>query len=188
MVTSLKDYVKCYDDVLSKDVCESIIESFSLSNSTYLDREQRPSFHELNVSSLYQSKDPLWTSHQETVMAAFDTVVDKYILELGVGPDFPASYAYEEFRMKMYENNGHDQFKDHVDIQDYKSAKRFLVLFLYLNDVEVGGHTKFPKLNHSIEPKCGRILVFPCTWQYRHSGASPVSSKKYIIGSYLHYL
>ena len=43
------------------------------------------------------------------------------------------------------------------------------------------------KLDVAIKPKCGRILLFPANWQYRHSGLPPVSSQKYIVGSYLHY-
>ena len=106
---------------------------------------------------------------------------------MDVGPDFPAQYGFEQFRMKMYDNNGKDQFKDHVDVGDHASAKRFLVMFLYLNDVKEGGETNFPNLNVAIKPKCGRILLFPANWQYRHSGLPPVSSQKYIVGSYLHY-
>ena len=84
-------------------------------------------------------------------------------------------------------NNNYDQFKDHVDVQDYASARRFLVGFLYLNDVEEGGETSFPKLNFDISAKCGTILLFPPTWQYRHAGKPPVSNNKYIVGTYLHY-
>ena len=103
-------------------------------------------------------------------------------------PDFPAKYSFEEFRIKQYDNNGNDQFRDHVDVGDYNSARRFLVIFLYLNDVNVGGQTNFPKLDYAVSPKCGRILIFPSTWQYRHSGLPPEDDKKYIVGTYLHYL
>lgn len=188
MATELKDYIKIYDDVLDQSVCETFIKSFSLSNGEYVDREQRPSFTHLNISQKSEQKDSLWTEPQKIILKTFDSVVDKYISELNVAYDFPANYAYEEFRMKMYQNNGKDQYKDHVDVQDHESARRFLVMFLYLNDVKVGGETKFPVLDYAVTPKCGRILMFPATWQYRHAGLSPVSSKKYIVGSYLHYL
>ena len=81
-----------------------------------------------------------------------------------------------------------DEFADHVDVGDHNSARRFLVCFLYLNDVEVGGTTEFPKLSHTITPKRARILVFPPTWMYRHAGRPVVKGKKYILGTYLHYL
>ena len=40
-----------------------------------------------------------------------------------------------------------DQFKDHVDVGDYNSARRFLVCFLYLNDVKEGGPQIFQKFH-----------------------------------------
>ena len=66
-------------------------------------------------------------------------------------------------------------------------GQRTWTTMIYLNDVEEGGETNFPKLDVAIKPKCGRILLFPANWQYRHSGLPPVSSQKYIVGSYLHY-
>ena len=49
--------------------------------------------------------------------------------------------------MKMYNNNDYDEFKDHVDVGNHDSARRFLVCFLYLNDVAIGGQTEFPKFH-----------------------------------------
>ncbi|QIN97288.1 2OG-Fe(II) oxygenase superfamily protein [Synechococcus phage S-H25] len=188
MVTKLTDYVKVFDGMLDEGFCKTVIQNFSTSNFTYLDREQRPSFSELNISQLYLEQDATWMSIQKKIQNTFIDVVQLYMEELDLGPDFPAKYAFEEYRLKMYRNNNHDQFKDHVDVGDYNSARRFLVCFLYLNDVAIGGETSFPKLLHSVRPKCGRILVFPATWQWRHAGLPPVSGPKYIVGTYLHYV
>ena len=168
--------------------CQSVIEAFKESESLYLDREQRPSFTELNISKKYLDGDPLWKPIQSKMTKVLIDTVQIYMQDLGIEPDFPAKYAFEEHRIKKYDNNGKDQFKDHVDVGDYNSARRFLVCFLYLNNVTAGGETKFPKIHHAIEPKCGRILLFPATWQYRHSGEPPITEPKYIVGSYLHYL
>ncbi|BCV00399.1 MAG: hypothetical protein CM15mV34_1730 [Caudoviricetes sp.] len=46
----------------------------------------------------------------------------------------------------------------------------------------------FPRLGESISPQTGRVLMFPATWQYSHAGLPPESDKKYIVGTYLHYL
>ena len=188
MATELTDYVRVYDDVVSKDVCQSILTAIQFSDSEYIDREQRPSFKEINISQKYIDRDPYWVSIQEELNSIFSDITKRYISDLDVGPDFPSEYAFEQFRAKSNENNNHDQFKDHVDVGNHASAKRFLVMFLYLNTVEVGGGTNFPRLDLTIQPKCGRILVFPPTWQYRHAGLPPVSETKHIIGSYLHYL
>ena len=184
----LESYVRTYDNVLAPDVCKSIIEAFSKSNSEYIDREQRPAFTHLNISKPYKENDILWVKHHDTIMNVFDEYIEKYVTSLDCGPDFPFNSSYEEFRMKRYENDGHDQFKDHVDVGDYNSARRFLVMFLYLNNVAVGGETHFPRLGESISPQTGRVLMFPATWQYRHAGLPPMSDNKYIVGTYLHYL
>ena len=39
--------------------------------------------------------------------------------------------------MKKYMPNNIDEFKEHVDVGDYASARRFLVFFLYLDDNEL---------------------------------------------------
>ena len=187
MGTELKDYIKVYDEMFTKTFCDSIIEAYTNSEKTVIDREQRPSFTEVNISQRYLAKDPLWVGIQKQIQDVFVDCIQLYMNSLQVEVDFPAKYSFEEYRVKYYDNNGHDQFKDHVDVGDYNSARRFLVMFLYLNDVKEGGETNFPNLNVAIKPKCGRILLFPANWQYRHSGLPPVSSQKYIVGSYLHY-
>ncbi|ADO97899.1 2OG-Fe(II) oxygenase [Synechococcus phage S-SSM5] len=188
MATKLTDYIKCYDGMFDESFCKSVIQAFNQSKVERIDREQRPSFNEMNISQRYIAKDPLWMSIQKHIQTVFIDAVELYMNSLQVEADFPARYSFEEYRIKQYDNNGYDQFKDHVDVGDYNSARRFLVMFLYLNDVHLGGATNFPKLQHAVTPECGRILLFPATWQYRHSGQPPESDKKYIVGTYLHYL
>lgn len=189
MATELKDYIRVYDGVFDKEFCRSVITQFE-SDSEYheiLDRDKRPSFTEMNISQRYLAKDKNWTKIQEDIQNVFVDYTNLYIEDLDVGPDFPSKYAFEQFRMKKYRTNV-DEFKDHVDVGDHASARRFLVMFLYLNEVGIGGETHFPKLDYSIEPKCGRILMFPSLWLYRHAGKPVTAGQKYIVGSYLHYL
>tara|TARA_B100001996_G_scaffold302029_1_gene242597 strand:- start:572 stop:1138 length:567 start_codon:yes stop_codon:yes gene_type:complete len=188
MATELKDYIRCYEGLIDESFCQSVIEAYGKSDATYIDREQRPSFYEYNISQRYLAKDPLWIPIQEKISKVLIDAVELYMEDLQVLQDFPAKYAFEENRMKMYRPNEYDQFKDHVDVGNYASARRFLVCFIYLNTLDRGGETNFPKLDYAVKPKCGRILLFPSTWQYRHAGLPPVGDNKYIIGSYLHYV
>tara|TARA_B100002019_G_scaffold251803_1_gene232431 strand:+ start:490 stop:1056 length:567 start_codon:yes stop_codon:yes gene_type:complete len=188
MATELKNYIKVYDEMFSSEFCKSVIESYNQSEKTFIDREQRPTFTEVNISQRYLAKDPLWMGIQKQIQDVFVDCIQLYMKSLQVEVDFPAKYSFEEYRVKFYNNNGSDQFKDHVDVGDYNSARRFLVMFLYLNTVEVGGQTTFPRLGESVSPQTGRVLMFPANWQYRHAGLPPESDKKYIVGTYLHYL
>ena len=99
------------------------------------------------------------------------------------------TFGFEEYRMKRYLPDGKDQFRNHVDVIDYNTARRFLVFFLYLNEPE-GGETEFHCFNgEKIKPKAGRMCMFPPMWTHLHSGNAVMGTKpKYIIGSYLHYV
>jgi hypothetical protein len=98
---------------------------------------------------------------------------------------FPESHAFEQFRLKKYNNDGHDQFDVHVDVQDYASARRYLAFLWYLNDVQEGGDTVFK--DFIVHPQRGRVLIFPPLWMFPHKGEPPISGPKYILSGYLHY-
>ena len=76
-------------------------------------------------------------------------------------------------------------FDTHVDVQDYASARRFLSFMWYLNDVDSGGKTVFNEL--TIDPKQGKLVVFPPLWMFPHRGEAPDDDPKYILSTYLHY-
>jgi len=189
-ISRLTDYIKVYDDICDKEFCDQIVEAFKSQEEhhVYIDRLKRPTFTEMNISQRYQKKDVEWMGIQKQVQAYFIEAVSTYMEDLEIGADFPDKYAFEEFRIKRYQQNSNDEFADHVDVGDHNSARRFLVCFLYLNDVEEGGTTDFPKIEHTITPKCARILVFPPNWMYRHAGRPVTKGVKYILGSYLHYM
>jgi len=58
------------------------------------------------------------------------------------------------------------EYQEHHDYIAYQRDRdvgvRILTVFFYLNDVELGGGTNFPKLNNlTVTPKTGRVLVWP---------------------------
>ena len=63
------------------------------------------------------------------------------------------------------------------------SIMRTLITMLYLNDVDEGGHTQFYNQNLNIQPKAGRLALFPAYFTHTHRGQTPISSDKYIITS-----
>ena len=91
----------------------------------------------------------------------------------------------EEFRIKRYLTNGNERFDEHVDVTDYDSSVRALSFLFYLNDND--GNTLFPLHDLNIKPVSGRVIVFPPTWEYPHTGLSPKTDSKYIMSTYIHY-
>ena len=88
----------------------------------------------------------------------------------------------------------HNDFIDkHVD---QLHGPRLLTFFIYFNSVEEGGGTRFPKLNNlTIEPKQGRVLVWPSILdedvnavdhRTNHEAIAVVKGEKFAANAWIH--
>jgi hypothetical protein len=179
------------DNALPKDACDSLIKKYD-ANKKLIKRDntwmnEYRSFTELNLTT-----DKTFKEEQKLFYDTTKNLYELYKQKLGI-QFFPTNVAFEEVRMKKYENNAYDQFGWHTDVGDYASARRFLVMFFYLNDVDEGGQTIFNDttdqvINLTVKPKAGRVVVFPPMWMYPHKALQPISNPKYIVSTYLHYV
>lgn len=188
---NLSDYIMVIDDVLPKEYCEDLIYKFDHTDDLverHSEWEQDyKSFKEVNLTTHPEFKE------EQDLFYEISKRMLKFYEEKAKVEFFPLKIGLEEVRMKRYEANGKDQFGWHADVGDYASARRFLVMFYYLNDVEEGGETVFDdvikeKVNLTVKPKCGRMVIFPPMWMYPHKGMPPISGSKYIISTYCHYV
>lgn len=190
----LKHFIRVYDDVLDKNTCRNAIKAYHDEEpeaSQKWDHDGRPSFTTLNITLEAERKEHeakrVWVKIHNELLIAIKSYSEKYMMEVGCGNHWPPKNSLEQVRLKHYEANNHDRFDYHVDVGDHDSARRFLVLFFYLNDVEEGGETYFKDIDFTVRPKEGRLLIFPPNWMFPHAGLKPVSNDKYIVGTYLHY-
>ena len=58
----------------------------------------------------------------------------------------------------------------------------YIQMIIYLNTMtdEDGGHTELIN-GRKIIPECGKVLIFPCTWNMIHRGCKVENGSKYII-------
>ena len=168
--------------VLNKKDCSNLINYFEWNQESHVRNENEVQhFTELNLNSLGAD---LPTALAHKLRSVINTYTD---VHCPTGDRFfPVRYRIEEFRIKRYNNS--DCFKQHVDVGDLNSSRRFLAFLFYLNDDFQGGGTLFktPEVTY-ITPKRGNCLVFPPTWQYPHEGMK-ANGTKYIMSTYLHYV
>ena len=178
----MERYIKTYPKIFSEDECTGLIEYFEASKKSWVKTRMvgHRKFWELNfIDHTGRSKMNL------EIYDRFKLVLDRYKQDINLHPkQWPEKYNWEEIRMKKYEANI-GNFLDHVDVGSYESARRFLVIFAYLNDVEDGGETEFVNLDLQVAPECGKVVVFPSTWEYPHRGNMPISNDKYFLGPLL---
>jgi len=186
------NFITYYDNVIPKSFCSEIIQKFESNPQQQKETvlEGHRSFTEINIT-----EHPDWELIQNKLFGAFQFTLGIYAKQWKIDTQmsWPEEMGYEQFRMKRYLPNDKDEFQFHVDVQSYETARRFLVGFFYLNDVEEGGETAFQQhksvsISVKVKPKAGRLLIFPPLWTHPHIGMKPISGPKYIIGTYLHYV
>tara|TARA_B100000131_G_C17934103_1_gene539592 strand:+ start:170 stop:682 length:513 start_codon:yes stop_codon:yes gene_type:complete len=166
--------VRTYDNVLPVSLCKKLIELFDSSEHTeYVNQNHKPCFTQLNLNQY----------HREALSGLIPYVVKIY--NQYKTKFLPKLSSLEEFRIKRYMTNGDERFDEHVDVIDYPTAKRAVAFLFYLNDNN--GYTTFSNHDLNIEPKRGKVLVFPPTWEYPHAGLPPTDNSKYILSTYIHY-
>ncbi len=175
----LIDLIKVYDNVLSKETCNKIINEYEMrkGNVEHYDTDSyKFDLLNLNNTDLY----PLAVAFIQQIKP----LIVNYSEHLNV-QNYIKMTAFEDVRIKKYLKNSDYQFKTHVDAIDKETSKRFLTFILYLNDNN--GCTTFPSLGYSYKPRQGSVLIFSPLWMYPHSGDIPTDNDKYIMTSYLHF-
>ena len=177
-------YIKTYNTVIPNSLCKSIIDKFEADTRHEDVNSGHKIYKELNIDKLND-----WHLIKKELYPMFQRYALKYGEDLNIHQHFwPPVFGFEQIRIKKYLPNDKDEFKLHVDVNSFHSAKRFLVMFVYLNDVEEGGETYFSDVNYAVKPEEAKLLMFPPHWTYPHAGNKVSKGVKYILGTYLHYI
>ena len=181
----LEKYCMIIDDVLDNRVCDYLIDLFDTNKSLHerYDNNDKPNFTQFNIT---KHKDNFLQIHDHIIQVSL-SCLEKYKKAVSETSFWPKKYMFEEFRIKYYNEGGHDQFDTHIDSGNIETSKRFFIFFYYLNDVEDGGETEFTNTTLKVKPKTGRIIMFPPFWMFPHKGNPVTKGQKYLLSSYLHY-
>ena len=173
----LTDYIKVYDNVVSSEQCQTIIEIAEKKGFELYDSKTYK-FYQFNLIE----NQMIATAQSFAEMLI--PIAENYFKLLGVD-HYVGVQGFEAVRIKKYPKNSDFQFKTHIDVTDKANAVRYLVFILYLNDNN--GDTTFEQLGVSVKPKQGSVVVFPPTWMFPHAGTIPTDNDKYIMMTSLHY-
>ena len=171
--------VKVYDNIIPDNFCQNLIEIFetNVQHQHFINDNNCPCFTQLNLNQV----------SSDTVRSLIPFIADVYQRYRKDTKNYysPPLKELEEFRIKRYNTGGDERFDEHVDVTDLSSSIRAVAFLFYLNDND--GNTLFPLHNLNIKPVSGRVIVFPPTWEYPHSGLPPKINSKYIMSTYIHY-
>jgi len=128
----------------------------------------------------------VWWKDLKTIISNFDLALKHYLENTGA----KAAYGQEQFFytnlkiQKTLPTEGYHLW--HIEhSKGFENEARAFVFSIYLNDVEEGGETEFLHFSKRVEPKTGRIVIWPAAFPYVHRGNSPLSGVKYILTSWM---
>lgn len=162
-VLSTQPWVLVFDEFLSADEADAIVSLAERDGGSHFAASQGTG--ELDedgslkvVQSSYRTSATNWCEEQcinETVVAAVRARVEALTGVPDANHEFPQILRYG---VPNYYKLHHDFIPAHAAMP---CGPRILTMFLYLTDVEEGGHTAFPDLNLSVTPRKGRALLWP---------------------------
>lgn len=184
-MTTLADYIAVFDDALPAALCTQLVRGFEDSAPLHVRNGrtvrkglEESAWTELDIGRLADSK----------LLQVFNGQIayflDRYNAERRLSIPVPRSARADRLILKRYLPGGEDGFQPHFDSLG-EVSNRYLVFLWYLNDVADGGATEFVDLQLAVQPRAGRLLMFPPYWMFQHAGRPPVSGPKYILSTYL---
>jgi prolyl 4-hydroxylase len=183
-MVALNEFIQIYENALSLDICDFLIDLFEQSSEKHehIENNRKPNFTQFNLTENREVTETVNEVHNEIIRTTLNyrnEYYNKFDSRI-----FPEKHAFEQYRIKRYLPDSNEAFDTHVDVIDYKTSRRYLSFMWYLNDND-GGQTEF--LDLTIQPEKGKLVVFPPLWMFPHKGNEPAFNPKYILTTYLHY-
>ena len=185
------------ENFISKELCEDIIQRFENdpkkvqstitdTNKVVLDLERRNSFH-LNVKVMNNSShiEDIFNCKLKDAINIYKREFCNYFKRYNENPKFINKVIFSERDIKITDVliqrvTPKSQFRWHTD----ENTDSCHTCIIYLNDIDVddGGATEFV-CGRKVQPKAGKLLLFPAVWSNVHRG-SFVHKPKYMITAY----
>ena len=191
MMELLKEHIAIFENALSDNFCDEIIEWFEeMDSSVITSPEELVSKNNSEVrdgratNGLGNRKDIAYFADAEKadferkLRNVLNDCAREYII------DYPAvgeGYHLSNRSLKIQKTPPHGGYHIWHHEHSYDDFSRVLVWTAYLNDIPEGeGETEFLNQGMKVQPKKGRVCIFPAAYTHVHRGNPPYSCDKYI--------
>ncbi len=185
-VEKFSDFVYFVDDVLTESFCKQVIDKFET------DERQEDGIFRINgqdklipelkkCKEIYISEKSDWKDEDGVLYSSLSKNLESYY-------DYCREYFSGLFNYNT-DDSGYNIKKYNADDDYYHwhhdgGDKRQILCIWYLNDNFEDGETELID-GTKIQPKTGRLVFIPATWNYIHRGIKPKNGNKYIITSWI---
>jgi len=188
---NITNYIGVYDNYITEVECDKAIKLFEDQNKFHK-TVNRLAFEK---ASILQKQDQqffaahdnidIWWEDLKSMMLNFDLAFNHYCENTGAKEAYSVPFHFTCLKIqKTLPTEGYHLW--HVEHgKGFHNEPRAFVFSIYLNDVEEGGETEFLNFSKRVQPKKGRIVIWPAAFPYVHRGNPPLSGEKYILTSWM---
>jgi hypothetical protein len=161
-------------NALSPELCRQIVARFEKDDrKRYGKNEEGQLFDNRQGRLLKVSRLSEWRDLDQAIFEAVGRVLQAYFRAYR----FSISFSDEGYEVGCYLPG--EGCKEHFDYGNRLS--RVASLLFYLNDVEDGGETVFPRQGIAVHPETGSALLFPPFHTHPHLANPPVTGPRYFL-------
>ena len=188
---SINNFIGVYDNYITKQECDKVIKFYEDQdkfNKTVnrLEGERAPILAKQDQQYFADVTNlEIWWERLKPLMLNFDMAFKHYDKHVGAGSAYnePFNYTTLKIQKTLPTEGYHVWHLEHG--ATHEDMARAFVFSVYLNDVKEGGETEFLHFSKRVQPKTGRIVIWPAGFPYVHRGNPPLSGKKYILTSWM---
>jgi hypothetical protein len=186
----LKDHIAVFDNALSDELCDNIIEWFEKLDQSIIKspedlvnksisgvRDGRGTNGRGNRKDVSYFADTEGAPFENNLRGLINDCAKEYITEY---PNL-GEYHLSNRALKIQKTPPHGGYHVWHHEHSYNDMARILVWTAYLNDITEGeGETEFLYQGIKVQPKKGRVCLFPASYTHLHRGNPPYTCDKYI--------
>ena len=197
MIPNIKSekFIGIFDEVISRDDCQTFINYFDNMKSLNLVSNRRK-----NENTPKHKKDDetlFLLEHNVLPVNTTNSVLQPFLNNFWVAYNIFAEeysilteaelHGIKTIRLqKTLPGQGYHDW--HFESMTTLTSNRVISWMLYLNDVDLGGETEFLYQQERISPVSGRLLFWPGGFTHTHRGNPPLNSTKYILTGWIEYM
>ena len=180
-----EDFIGIYDNALSPEFCDAIIEAFDHYHRTNAVWCENTQFDNTIAGRFDWALD---LSHMSGTMADMPerdlndilmSCFNQYIHKYGHLVTAAAMYSTTQKIQKTPAGGGYHVWHDENTTMSHCTRK--VVWMFYLNDDFEGGETEFLYYHKRITPKRGTLLLWPAGMTHAHRGGLVTKGMKYVV-------
>ena len=188
---NINNFIGIYDNYITKEECNKAIKLFEDQNN-FNNTINRIGFEKASI--LHKQDQQFFAAHNnidvwweslKPMMFNFEIALKHYIKNTGAADAYGVPFHFTDLKIqKTLPTEGYHVW--HIEHgKGFSNESRAFVYSIYLNDVEEGGETEFLHFSKRVNPKTGRIVIWPAAFPYLHRGNPPLSGEKYILTSWM---